>query len=74
MEWDFPNVPVVKNPSSNAGDKGSIPGWGTKIPHATGQINPRATTREKLMHHSEEYERYSMPKLKPSATKTILKN
>ena len=74
MEWDFPNVPVVKNPSSNAGDKGSIPGWGTKIPHATGQINPRATTREKLMHHSEEHERYSMPKLKPSATKTILKN
>ena len=65
---------MVKNPPSNAEDVVSIPGRGTKIPHATGQINPRATTREKLMHHSEEHERYSMPKLKPSATKTILKN
>ena len=37
--WDFPGGPVVKNPPSNAGDTGSIPGWGTKIPHATGQLN-----------------------------------
>ena len=28
-------VPVVKNPPSSAGDTGLIPGWGTKIPHAT---------------------------------------
>ena len=33
--WDFPDGPVVKNPPSNAGDSGSIPGWGTKSPHAT---------------------------------------
>ena len=25
---DFPGGPVVKNPPCNAGDKGSIPGWG----------------------------------------------
>ena len=25
---------VVKNPPGSAGDAGSIPGWGTKIPHA----------------------------------------
>ena len=31
---DFPGGPVVKNTSCNAGDKGSIPGRGTKIPHA----------------------------------------
>ena len=31
---DFPGGPVVKNPPSNAGDGGSIPGRGTKIPHA----------------------------------------
>ena len=31
---DFPGGPVVKNP-------------GTKIPHAVGQLNPSATTREK---------------------------
>ena len=28
--WDFP---VVKNLHCNAGDKGLIPGWRTKIPH-----------------------------------------
>ena len=31
---DFPGGPVVKNLPSNAGYTGSIPGWGTKIPHA----------------------------------------
>ena len=39
---DFPGGPVVKNPPSNAGDVGSIPGRGTKIPHAVGQLNPCA--------------------------------
>ena len=24
----------------NAGDASSIPGWGTKIPHAVGQLSP----------------------------------
>ena len=28
------------------GDKGSIPGRGTKIPHATEQLSPQATTAE----------------------------
>ena len=37
---------MVKNPPSNAGDAGSIPGGGTKIPHAAGQLSPRASTRE----------------------------
>ena len=37
---------MVKNPPSNAGDVGSIPGGGTKIPHALGQLSPRATTIE----------------------------
>ena len=36
---DFPGGPVVKNPPSNAGNVGSIPGWGTKIPHAAGQLS-----------------------------------
>ena len=43
---DFPGSPVVKNLPSNAGDVGSIPGQGTKIPHAAGQRNPLATTIE----------------------------
>ena len=43
---DFPGGPVVKNPPFNAGDVGSIPGQGTKIPHAAGQLSPHATTTE----------------------------
>ena len=39
---------MVKNPPSSVGDTGSIPGRGIKIPHATGQLSPRATTREKI--------------------------
>ena len=33
---DFPGGPVVENLPYNAGDVGSIPGRGTKIPHAVG--------------------------------------
>ena len=37
---------MVTNPPYNAGDAGSIPGQGTKIPHAAGPLSPRATTTE----------------------------
>ena len=43
---DLPGGPIVKNPPSNAGDTGLIPGQGTKIPHAVGQLSPRMTTTE----------------------------
>ena len=33
---DFPGGPVIKNPPSNAGDMGLIPGRGAKMPHAVG--------------------------------------
>ena len=46
LSRDIPGGPVVKNPPYNAGDMGSIPGQGTKIPHATGQLSPCATTTE----------------------------
>ena len=45
---DFPGGPVVKNTPSNAGDTGSIPGRGTKIPHAAGQLSPRAATTDPM--------------------------
>ena len=45
--YDFPGVSGLKNPPSNAGDAGSISDLGTKIPHATGQINQFTTTRER---------------------------
>ena len=44
--WDFPGGPVVQNPPYNAGDAGLIPGQGTKIPHAAGQLSLCATTTE----------------------------
>ena len=37
---------MVKNPPSNAGDAGSILGWGTKIPYAVGQLSLHTTTIE----------------------------
>ena len=43
---DSPGGPVVKNPPSSAGDVGSIPGLGTKIPCAAGQLSPSSATTE----------------------------
>ena len=37
---------MVKNLPYNAGDTGSIPGRGTKIPHAAGQLSQRPATTE----------------------------
>ena len=45
-ERNFPGVQVVKNTPSNAGDLGSIPGQGTKIPHAVGQLSLHIATNE----------------------------
>ena len=35
INWDFPDIPVVKTLPFNEGDMGLILGTGTKIPHAT---------------------------------------
>ena len=45
---------MLKSPACNAGDEGSIPGHGTKIPHAKGQLSLYATTREKPTYHKED--------------------
>ena len=42
---------MVKNPPYNAGGAGSIPGQGTKIPHAVGQLSLHATTTEVARHN-----------------------
>ena len=47
---DFPSGPGVKNPHYNAGDRGSIPGWGTKIPYAMGQPSLSATIGKPACH------------------------
>ena len=43
---DFLGGPEVKNLPTKAGDAGSIPGQGTKIPHAAGQLSQCATATE----------------------------
>ena len=52
---------MVQNPPSKAGDEGSLPGPGMKIPHSTGQLNPYITTAE-AKHCNEN--------ILPDATKT----
>ena len=50
-EWrELPGGPVVKNLPSSAGDVGSIPDQGTKIPHAVGQLNLCAASTESASH------------------------
>ena len=50
-EWlkgDSPGGVVDKNSPSNARDLNEIPGLGTKIPRASGQLSPCTTTRERI--------------------------
>ena len=49
LSWDFPGGPAVENPLCYAGDAGSIPGQGTKIPHAEEQLSLNAATRESML-------------------------
>ena len=42
---DFPGGPMVKNLPCNAEDVGSIPGWGTRIPHAVRYLSPDAARK-----------------------------
>ena len=44
--WGFPGGAAVRNLPCNAGDMGSIPGQGTRIPHALEPLSQRATTTE----------------------------
>ena len=43
---------MVKNPPCNAGDLGSIPGWGTKIPQAMEPLS--VCTTEDPAGHDED--------------------
>ena len=47
IKGDSSGGPVVKNLPSNAGDSGSIPGQGTRIPHA-GQCSIQKNKRSEL--------------------------
>ena len=63
---------MVKNPPSEAGDMGSIPGQETKIPYAMGQLSPHAATTEPMCHNesSRMLQQISrMPQLRPNTAK-----
>ena len=45
LSRDFPGGPMVKSPSSNAREMGSIPGWGTNIPQAIEQLSLCSATK-----------------------------
>ena len=70
MHRDFPGGTVFKNPPSNAGDAGSIPGRGTKIPHASEQLSLQATATEPTLHK----ERSHVWQLRPNAAKKRKRN
>ena len=66
---DFPSGPVVKNLPANAEHVGLIPGWGTKLPCASGELRSCAITTEPVS------SRAHMPHLERSLWATnILKN
>ena len=53
---------MVRNLPSNAGILGLIPGQGTGIPHAAGQLTPCTATTEPLHHKKDS----TQPKKKKS--------
>ena len=59
---------MVKNLPSNAGDTSWIPGRGTKIPHAVGQLSPHGATRERKP-ASHNYREVHAPQGRPSVAK-----
>ena len=54
---------MVKNLPSDAGDSGLTPGLGTKIPHASGQRSPPATTTKPTCHKLERSSCAAMEKI-----------
>ena len=45
MTGGFPAGPGVESSPSNVKDKGLIPSWETKIPHAQGQLSLHTATK-----------------------------
>ena len=65
--WDFPGGPVVKNSPASAEDTGSIPGPGTKLLHATGQVRLYATTTEPMCPRARALQQEKSPQWEAQA-------
>ena len=63
---DFSSGPVVKSPPTSAGDVGSIPGWGTVIFHAVGQLSQHTPTRGKPAHFKEDLACHNRDLMQPN--------
>ena len=69
---------MVKNSATNAGDTGWIPDWGTKIPHAAGQLSqhihlcPHAL-QQNILHAATKTQR-SQKEIELKFKVTLIKN
>lgn len=69
---NFPGGPFVESSPSKARDVVSILGWGTKIPHAIGQLSLHTATGEActLQRRSHAAKTATTTKTKPKTTRT----
>ena len=75
INGDFLDGPVIKNLLSNVGDVSLIPGPGTKIPQAAGQLSPHIAIAEPVHHNYEAHTRNKRPcmlQLRPDTGKVIV--
>ena len=66
---DFPDGPMIENSPPKAGDVGSIPGLGTKISHAVGQLSLCTATTEPMCSRARapKLEKACVPQQRPRA-------
>ena len=72
---DLLGGPVVKNLPSNAGNAGSIPSPGTRIPLALGQLSPQAQLRYWALQrrpHTVKNIKFSLKKTKKTTSKSLI--
>ena len=62
MEGDFPGSSVAKTLPSNVGDAGLIPGWGTKIPHASWPKNQNMKQKQYCNKFNKDFKKWSTSK------------
>ena len=75
INGDLLDGPVIRNLLSNVGDVSLIPGRGTKIPHAAGQLSPHIATAEPVHHNYEAHtcnKRSCTLQLRPDTGKIII--
>ena len=72
---DLLGGPVVKNLPSNAGNAGSVPSPGTRIPLALGQLSPHAQLRYWALQrrpNTVKNIKFSLKKMKKTTSKSLI--